>query len=191
MIYIIRHGQTEQNNRHLLAGRGDYVLNDTGIQQARDAGEWLRERNIRFDTVYSSPLFRARHTAQLVAPGMEILVDERLIEMEFGPYEGMDLSDPTPEIVAFFSDFEHHPAPEGMEPLDQVTKRLGSFLEDLKKEAAEKNILLSTHAIAMKGALSYLTPPGRESFWSKSIQNCAIYTTKLVNGAYTEPVQIR
>ena len=88
MIYIIRHGQTEQNNRHLLAGRGDYVLNDTGIQQARDAGEWLRERDIRFDTVYSSPLFRARHTAQLVAPGMEILVDERLIETDFGKYEG-------------------------------------------------------------------------------------------------------
>ena len=41
MIYIIRHGQTEQNNRHLLAGRGDYVLNDTGIQQARDAGEMM------------------------------------------------------------------------------------------------------------------------------------------------------
>lgn len=191
MIYIIRHGQTEQNSRMLLAGRGDYVLNEVGIAQAREAGEWLRSRGISFDLVYSSPLQRARHTAELVVPGAEIRLDERLIEMDFGPYEGMDLTHPTPEIITFFSDFEHNPAPEGMEPLRQVTGRLGAFLEELKPVAAEKNILLSTHAIAMKGALSWLTPPGRESYWSKNIGNCAVYTTELVDGMYTEPVQIR
>ena len=176
MIYIIRHGQTEQNNRKILAGRANYQLNETGIAQALEAGKWLQEKKIHLD---------------LVAPDAEIQVDERLIEMEFGPYEGMDLTHPAPEVSFFFRDFEHHPAPDGMEPLSEITARLGSLLEELKPMAQEKNILLSTHAIAMKGALSYLTPPERGSYWPKYIENCAIYRTEVIDGAYTEPVQIR
>ena len=140
MIYIIRHGQTEQNYRRLLTGRRDYRLNETGIRQAQEAGEWFRSRGIHFDLVYSSPLGRAVHTAKLAAPETELRIDERLIEMEFGPYEGMDLTHPAPEVMTFFRDFEHNPAPEGMEALDQITERLGGFLEWLKPEAAEKNI---------------------------------------------------
>ena len=191
MIYIIRHGQTEQNNRKILAGRANYQLNETGIAQALEAGKWLQEKKIHLDLIISSPLDRALKTAALVAPDAEIQVDERLIEMEFGPYEGMDLTHPAPEVSFFFSDFEHHPAPDGMEPLSEITARLGTLLEELKPMAQEKNILLSTHAIAMKGALSYLTPPERGSYWPKYIENCAIYRTEVIGGAYTEPVQIR
>ena len=191
MIYIIRHGQTEQNNRKLLTGRANYQLNETGISQAREAGAWIQENGIHFDIVFSSPLDRALDTAALAAPGVEMRVDERLIEMEFGPYEGMDLTWPAPEVITFFRDFEHNPAPEGMEPLKEVTARLGALLEELKPLAKEKNILLSTHAIAMKGALSWLTPPGRGSWWSRYIENCAIYQTELKDGEYTEPVQVR
>ncbi len=191
MIFIIRHGQTDQNQSGRLAGRGDYALNEKGLLQAKEAGEWFRERNIQFDIVYTSPLSRARATAALAAPGAEVRIDERLIEMEFGPYEGMDLMHPDPEVMTFFRDFEHNPAPEGMEALANVTERLGLFLEEIKAEASEKVILLSTHAIAMKGALSYLTPPGRESYWSKPIENCSVYMTELVDGRYTEPLRLR
>ncbi len=190
MIYIIRHGQTEQNNRKILAGRANYQLNETGIAQALEAGKWLREKKIHLDLIISSPLERALNTAVLVSPGTETQIDERLIEMEFGPYEGMDLTHPAPEVSFFFSDFEHHPAPAGMESLAEITARLGSLLEELKPVALEKNILLSTHAIAMKGALSYLTPPERGSYWPKYIENCAIYRTELIDETYTEPVQI-
>ena len=55
----------------------------------------------------------------------------------------------------------------------------------------ELQIRRTTHTIAMKGALSYLTPPERGSYWPKYIENCAIYRTELIDGAYTEPVQIR
>ena len=174
-----------------MTGRANYQLNETGISQAREAGAWIQENGIHFDIVFSSPLDRALDTAALAAPGVEMRVDERLIEMEFGPYEGMDLTWPAPEVITFFSDFEHNPAPEGMEPLKEVTARLGALLEELKPLAKEKNILLSTHAIAMKGALSWLTPPGRGSWWSRYIENCAIYQTELKDGEYTEPVQVR
>lgn len=187
MIYIIRHGQTEQNQRMCLAGRRDYPLNRKGMDQAREARMRFAEAGITFDTVISSPLDRALRTAEVVAPEAEIRVDERLTEMEFGPYEGMDLKKPSPEVLHFFSDFERNPAPEGMESLESVVSRLGCLLEDLKAVSADRNILLSTHAIAMKGALTYLSGPGGESWWSKNIDNCAVYFTEAINGQYSLP----
>ena len=69
-------------------------------------------------------------------------------------------------------DFVNVPAPEGMEPLPDIVKRLGGFLKDIVREAESKNILISTHAIAMKGALEYLTPDSKGSYWAKNIGNC-------------------
>ena len=172
MLYIIRHGQTELNTKMLMQGRSDHPLNETGLAQAEEAARRLAAMGVRIDKVYTSPLKRAVSTAEKIAPGSEIVIDERLIEMDYGPYEGMDLREPAPEVRTFFMDFVNVPAPEGMEPLDEVVKRLGRFLEDIKGEAETSDILVSTHAIAMKGALEYLTPESRGSYWAKYIGNC-------------------
>ncbi|MBR1660468.1 MAG: histidine phosphatase family protein, partial [Oscillospiraceae bacterium] len=155
MIYLIRHGQTALNSAQALQGRGDHPLNETGLQQARRAGEALRRRGIVFQRVFTSPLIRAVQTAEAVAPEVAAETDPRLIEMDYGPYEGTDLRNLPPEILFFFSDFAHNPAPEGMEQLSSVVERVGAFLEELRP--LRGNILVSTHAIARKGALEYLT----------------------------------
>ena len=189
MIYIIRHGQTELNNAHVLQGRSDYPLNENGIAQARKAGQWLMNQGIAFSYVYSSPLKRAIQTAELLAPEKPVVIDDRLIEMDYGPYEGMDLENPTPEITTFFSDFVNNPAPEGMEPLFRVVQRTGAFLENIKELSG--NILISTHAIAMKGALEYLTPGSNGSYWSKYIGNCAVYAADNIDGKIGVPEEIK
>ncbi|MBQ9828044.1 MAG: histidine phosphatase family protein [Lachnospiraceae bacterium] len=183
MIYIIRHGQTEMNNRKVFQGRSDVSMNEEGLRQAEEAAEFLKD--IRFDKVWSSPLKRAVQTAEIVAPGADIMIDDRLIEMDYGPYEGMDLTDPPPEIVTFFSDFVNNPAPAGMERLDSVVKRTGEFMEERCR--TEENVLITTHAIAMKGILEYLTPESRGSYWSKYIGNCAVYVTEYKDGSFTVP----
>ena len=182
-IYIIRHGQTELNNRQLLQGRSDYPLNTAGIAQAEKAGERLR--GVSFDHVFTSPLRRAVQTAEIVAPGIPPVVDQRLIEMDYGPYEGVGLRELPPEVLTFFQDFVHNPAPAGMEQLSVVVARAGNFLENLQE--LEGNVLISTHAIAMKGLLEYLTPESKGDYWSRYIGNCAIYTTEYKNGKYTVP----
>ena len=189
MIYIIRHGQTEKNRANVLQGRSDIPLNDSGRQQAEEVKDQFIKAGIHFDLVYTSPLIRAVQTAAIIAEGIPQLKDDRLIEMDYGPYEGMDLADPAPEVLEFFRDFVHNPAPNGMEPLQAIVVRLGSFLEEIREEAAEKNILISTHAIAMKGALEYLTPDSGGSYWSKFIGNCAVYTSEITpEGAWGIPV---
>lgn len=188
MLYIIRHGQTELNMKMLMQGRSDHPLNAKGLSQAEEAAERFRSMGVKIDRVYSSPLIRAVQTAEQIARDAELIIDDRLIEMDYGPYEGMDLRDPAPEVISFFMDFVNVPAPEGMEPLPDIVTRLGSFLEDIRDEAAGSNILISTHAIAMKGALEYLTPESHGSYWARNIGNCDIYASEVIDGRYTVPV---
>ena len=112
----------------------------------------------------------------------------RLIEMDYGPYEGMDLNALAPEVVTFFSDFIHNPAPEGMEPLSDVVARTGAFMEAVRQ--CHGNVLVSTHAIAMKGILEYLTPDSNGGYWSKHIGHCAVYTVECGEDGYTIPIEL-
>jgi len=178
------------NQANVLQGRSNFPLNEKGTAQAESAAKRLKDQKIVFDKMYSSPLIRAVQTAKIVGGELlPLVVDERLIEMDYGPYEGMDLKKPAPEVLHFFSDFQNNPAPEGMEPLDEVVKRSGEFLEEIKEEAEKYTILISTHAIAMKGLLEYLTPDSNGAYWSKYIGNCEVYSAEVKDGAYTVPAQ--
>ena len=193
MIYIIRHGETRKNKEKLLQGRSNDPLNEAGIRQTEEAREFFKDRGIHFSKVYTSPLVRAVRTAQIIAgDSVGVITDDRLLEMDYGPYEGTSLEPPAPEVLYFFMDFVNHPAPDGMESLESVTGRLGDFLEEIREEATGGgDILISTHAIAMKGALEYLTPDSGGSYWAKYIGNCGIYQIGIRDGAYEVPFEIR
>ena len=192
MIYLVRHGQTAGNRAKVLQGRGsNNPLNEEGIRQAEAVRDWFVKRQIHIDRVYSSSLLRAMQTARIISGGMTAITDDRLLEMDYGPYEGMDLLRPAAEVKVFFSDFVNNPAPAGMEPLSAVVGRMGDFLDDIKPRAGTENMLISTHAIAMKGALEFLTPESRGGYWSKYIGNCAVYAFELRDGGYTVPAEVR
>jgi broad specificity phosphatase PhoE len=190
MIYLVRHGETELNVKRVLQGRSDYPLTERGVQQAQEVAEWFRGQGVVFDRVYSSPLTRALQTARIIAgDDARIVAEERLIETDYGPYEGCSLSDPAPELRYFFEDFINHPAPEGMEQLSHVIARVGAFLDEIRDEPG--TILLSTHAIALKGGLEYLMPESRGQWWNTFISNCCVFRIARVDGAYATPVQVR
>ena len=92
MLYIMRHGRTDWNVRHKLQGRTDIPLNDEGRMMAAEAGE--KYADIHFDECYSSPLARAKETAEifLKGRGVPVYTDDRLVEMGFGIYEGIENS---------------------------------------------------------------------------------------------------
>ena len=188
MIYLIRHGQTQLNSAKLLQGRSDHPLNEAGILQAQEAAAFLRERGVVFRHVFTSPLIRAVQTAAIVAPEIAPVTEARLIEMDYGPYEGADLRRLPPEVLTFFKDFVHNPAPEGMEQLPAVVRRVGEFLEEIKGLSGD--ILISTHAIAMKGALEYLTPESGGGWWSRYIGNCAVFAADNTPDQISVPVQL-
>jgi broad specificity phosphatase PhoE len=173
------------NAKMLMQGRSNHPLNEMGFAQADEAAERFAEMGVKINKVYTSPLIRAVQTAERIAPDAEIVVDERLIEMDYGPYEGMDLRNPAPEVIDFFMDFVNVPAPEGMEQLAEVVARTGKFIEGIKN--LDGNTLISTHAIAMKGILEYLTPTSGGAYWSKNIGNCEVYATECKNDMLLVP----
>jgi broad specificity phosphatase PhoE len=77
-----------------------------------------------------------------------------------------------------------------MEPLSHVRERLGSLLEELRGEAVGRTILLSTHAIALKGALEYLDPASGGAWWSRNIGNCAVFRTEAGAEGYSVPSRV-
>ena len=92
MLYIMRHGKTDWNACHKLQGRTDIPLNEEGRMMAAEAGE--KYADIHFDECYSSPLARAKETAEifLKGRGVPVYTDDRLVEMGFGIYEGIENS---------------------------------------------------------------------------------------------------
>ena len=94
-IYVMRHGQTDWNLAGKAQGRTDIELNDTGIEQAKQAKKQID--NYKIDLIICSPLKRARKTAEIIneAINCQIISDERIIERGFGNIEGK-----TDEILA-------------------------------------------------------------------------------------------
>ena len=90
-LFITRHGETTMNAENLISGRTDVALTEKGIQQAIETGKNLKDRGIC--RIICSPMCRAQHTARLIAEqiGFDpawIETDERLIEQDYGIFEG-------------------------------------------------------------------------------------------------------
>ena len=181
-MYIIRHGQTPWNARKCLQGRSDVDLNENGIYLAELTGKALRD--VTFDMAFTSPLIRAKHTAQCILAGREvpIIEDERLIEISFGIYEGCCYAEenrqvPQQWIENFFHAPQDYVAAPGGESLDDVEKRTRNFMEDIcsRKELQDKTILVSTHGCALRGLLNSIRESNREDYWHGGVsKNCAV-----------------
>lgn len=180
-MYIIRHGQTPWNARKCLQGRSDVDLNENGIYLAELTGKALRD--VTFDMAFTSPLIRAKHTAQCILAGRKvpIIEDERLIEISFGIYEGCCYAEenrqvPQQWIENFFHAPQDYVAAPGGESLDDVEKRTRNFMEDIcsRKELQDKTILVSTHGCALRGLLNSIRESNREDYWHGGVsKNCA------------------
>ena len=181
-MYIIRHGQTPWNARKCLQGRSDVDLNENGIYLAELTGKALRD--VTFDMAFTSPLIRAKHTAQCILAGRKvpIIEDERLIEISFGIYEGCCYAEenrqvPQQWIENFFHAPQDYVAAPGGESLDDVEKRTRNFMEDIcsRKELQDKTILVSTHGCVLRGLLNSIRESNREDYWHGGVsKNCAV-----------------
>lgn len=88
-VVLLRHGRTTANADGALAGRTAVALDETGVAQARAAGERLRGLPLR--TVVSSPLVRCLQTVEFALPEATPIVEAGLIECGYGDWEGQTL----------------------------------------------------------------------------------------------------
>lgn len=153
-IYLIRHGMTEWNKEQRSQGcSNDIPLSEEGKQQARGIG--MRLKDIELDCIYSSRLQRAWQTAEEIGGwhNLSVIPADEFIEINFGVWEGMKVSDMKEQYGKLFEGWRQAPATvqiPGAEMLGQVQKRCMDKLFFILKEAPDQNIAIVSHGISIK-----------------------------------------
>ena len=186
-LYMMRHGETDWNKKHLWQGRTDIPLNANGRYVAELTRDGLKD--IRFDVAYCSPLCRAKETAEIVLQGrdIELIVDERIVEMGFGPFEGRDMREATEETNTFFQHPEQYQVPEGAERFEEVLEREKSFLDELcaNPKYKDSNILIATHGAALRGLVAVIQNKPISRYWEGGVhKNCGMNIVEVKDGVY-------
>jgi broad specificity phosphatase PhoE len=153
-LYLCRHGDTAWSAERRLAGRTDIPLVELGERNARQLG--TRIGGVPFDRVLTSPLGRARRTSELAGFGAKAQVDERLLEMNFGRYEGLTVDEIRRETPGWTYLRDGCPGGEGP---DDLGRRADALLAEL---AAGGTALLFGHSVILRViAARFLgMPPG-------------------------------
>jgi uncharacterized phosphatase len=152
VIGLLRHGQTNWNIDFRLQGVTDIPLNETGIAQARIAGQVIAksaQEGNSWDLILSSPLSRARDTAVMVSEALGISgisVEQLLLERSFGEAEGLSHE----EWKAKYDDTNHVP---GGETLEQLDARAWILLQRLLDQHEGKRVLTVSHGALIRTLL--------------------------------------
>jgi phosphoserine phosphatase len=175
-LYFVRHGESTWNVEGRFQGQLDAPLSDLGILQARAvAGRIAREGPPA--AIVTSPLQRARRTAEIIGEccGISVSVDERLIEICHGQWQGVLETDVVRRWPALYQQWHESPVtvtfPDG-ESLLQVRARLDSFLKDAL--ALSSPLLVCTHDVLVRLAVLWALHEPLERFFEWKTENAAI-----------------
>ncbi|MCV0373456.1 MAG: histidine phosphatase family protein [Nitrosarchaeum sp.] len=177
-IIFLRHGQAKNNTERILAGRTPGIpLTEKGVDQAKKAAEFLEHMNI--SAIYSSPIERAKHTAEIVGAhnSVDVRIDERLIELDMGKFTGMPyeqiFSSHGNVFMKFYSG-ELEIAHNGVETFDQVKKRVLGIVDHVLDNHADENVVLVTHMDPIKAMLSTIVDLTPENLFELIIANASL-----------------
>lgn len=148
-ICLVRHGETDWNKVGKLQGHTDIALNENGVKQAEICAQFLKESG--YELVMTSPLKRAKRTAQIIAQknALQIIELPLFIERYYGDAEGMSYED---RITQFPN--RNYPNQETKEALiDRVMKGLKQITE----ERSEQKIILVAHGAVINCILAVLS----------------------------------
>jgi broad specificity phosphatase PhoE len=176
MLILARHGRTEANARGVLLGRADPGLDDEGARQADRLGAGLAGLDVV--RVVSSPLGRCRASAEVIADAprsaggtaggadvkLDVEVDERWIELDYGVLDGMPLAEvPAESWASWRGDVSW--APEGGESLAALGERVRAGCDDLVADAADADVVVVSHVSPIKAAVAWALGVGDEVAW--------------------------
>jgi ribonuclease H / adenosylcobalamin/alpha-ribazole phosphatase len=150
---LLRHGQTALSTERRFAGRGDIPLTEVGLRQAAAAAGRLAARG-GVDVIVTSPLQRARRTAEAVAEatGAPLQVEDDLVEADFGKWEGLTFAEASArwpeEVSAWLSSADI--APPGGESFAAAARRVSAALDRLLAAQEFRTLLLVSHVTPIK-----------------------------------------
>ncbi len=177
-IIFLRHGQAKNNTDRILAGRTPGVpLTDTGIKQAEQTGKLLEDMNI--SAIYSSPIQRAKHTAEIVGEhnSVDVIIDDRLIELDMGKFTGVpydEIFNSHGNVFMKFYNGELEIAHNGVETFADVKKRVLGIVDHVIEKHPDQNVVLVTHMDPIKAMLSTIVDLSSTNLFELIIANASL-----------------
>lgn len=182
-VYIIRHGETENNRLYKFVGSTDQPLNDRGIAQAETLRKPMSE--VHLDRIYTSPYLRTTMTAERVRNGrdIEVIGDHGLCEIHCGKWEGLG----KPEIEALWPGqielWEHTPDllhMEDGETFSQVQERAVKAFTDIVKKEHGNSVAVVSHMLTIQLIMAkLLSVPIRDVWQMVRLENTSITTMQI------------
>lgn len=156
-IFLLRHGETPYNaDNNRYCGRTDIGLTEKGLAQAEEVKRQLE--GIEFAAVYASSLQRAYKTA-FIASGREAIRDERLIEADFGTWEGKTKEEFITENQSYWDGWMEDPATHRAggtgETGNEIIARVDDFYQALQKKYTDVNVMVVAHNVVNRFYMSH------------------------------------
>jgi alpha-ribazole phosphatase len=176
-LYLLRHGETDENKSKFYYGKMDVSLNSRGIEQAQKAARALS--NIEFDSIYISERKRTIETKDIILSGNlkgykdMVKQDSRINEMNFGLFEGKtyeEIKEAYPEeYKRWEKDWKNFCPPQG-EGYKDFYLRVKCFMEEILNSSAE-NVLVVTHGGVIRTIYCYILEENLDLFWKFASKN--------------------
>jgi broad specificity phosphatase PhoE len=185
VLILVRHGESTANAQGLLLGRTDVELTEEGRAQAASVRALLHApvRSLR-----SSPLTRARTTAALLGYDVQIEIDDRWIEVDYGEFECQPLTDVPADV---WREWRTDPAfrPAGGETLAEVDARIAGACEELftakgaGARATDGDVVVVSHVTPIKAAVAWALGAGAGLSWRLHLRTASVTRIGWGNGA--------
>ena len=193
-LVLVRHGQSEWNAKNLFTGWKDPKLTDLGIQEAIKAGDLLETRNLKFDLMFTSDLFRAQETGRLILEQMnqtdiQVIEDQSLNERNYGDLAGLNKDEAREkwgeEQVHIWRRSFDIPPPGG-ESLKNTAERVLPYfeLEIMPKVKEGLNILVAAHGNSLRSLVMELEKISSEEIVKLEIATGDPLTYEYSNGDF-------
>ena len=193
-LVLVRHGQSEWNAKNLFTGWKDPKLTDLGIQEAIKAGDLLETRNLKFDLMFTSDLFRAQETGRLILEQMnqtdiQVIEDQSLNERNYGDLAGLNKDEAREkwgeEQVHIWRRSFDVPPPGGESLKNTAERVLPYFKREIMPKVKEGlNILVAAHGNSLRALVMKLEKISSEEIVKLEIATGDPLTYEYSNGDF-------
>ena len=186
-LFLVRHGRTGWNKEGVFRGTKDVPLDEVGKEEALLVGGRLKGEAIR--AVYSSPLSRAKETAQAIAEfhSLEVQCLDDLIDLHFGEWEGLSLKEVQKQYPDLYQEWlktPHQVCFPGGEGLAAVRSRSTGAIEDIITRHPQEAVALVSHRVVLKVLICALLGLDNSHFWNITQDTTAINCFHHRNGTW-------
>jgi 2,3-bisphosphoglycerate-dependent phosphoglycerate mutase len=179
LLVLVRHGQSEWNLKNLFTGWRDVDLTETGIAEAKKAGQRLLSEKIKFDVAFTSGLKRAQKTLNLILDEMKqasipVIRDAALNERDYGDLNGMNKDEARKkwgeEQVLIWRRSYDVPPPGGESLKDTIARALPYYVQNiLPRVLRGEKVLVTAHGNSLRALIMVLEQHSPESIIKREL----------------------